>query len=333
MITFANTEYFFLLILLIPYILWYVLKNKKKEPTLSVSDTSAYRFAPKSYKNHLVHVPFMLRLLTLVMVIVILARPQTTNNWKNTQVEGIDIMMVIDVSTSMLAEDLKPNRLEAAKQVASEFIAGRPNDNIGLTIFAGEAFTQCPMTTDHAVLLNLFHNIKTDIVQRGMIEDGTAVGMGIANAVSRLKDSKAKSKVIIILTDGTNNAGDLSPMAAADIAKTFGIRIYTIGVGTNGLAPYPMPVAGGIQYLNIPVEIDSKTLASIAEKTDGEFYRATDNKKLEEVYEKIDQLEKTKLNVKQYSKRYEAYALFAWIAILSLLIEILLRTTILKKIP
>lgn len=333
MITFANTEYFFLLILLIPYILWYVLKNKKKEPTLSVSDTSAYRFAPKSYKNHLVHVPFMLRLLTLVMVIVILARPQTTNSWKNTQVEGIDIMMVIDVSTSMLAEDLKPNRLEAAKQVASEFIAGRPNDNIGLTIFAGEAFTQCPMTTDHAVLLNLFHNIKTDIVQRGMIEDGTAVGMGIANAVSRLKDSKAKSKVIIILTDGTNNAGDLSPMAAADIAKTFGIRIYTIGVGTNGLAPYPMPVAGGIQYLNIPVEIDSKTLASIAEKTDGEFYRATDNKKLEEVYEKIDQLEKTKLNVKQYSKRYEAYALFAWIAILSLLIEILLRTTILKKIP
>ena len=239
----------------------------------------------------------------------------------------------MDVSTSMLAEDLKPNRLEAAKQVASEFIAGRPNDNIGLTIFAGEAFTQCPMTTDHAVLLNLFHGLKTDMAQTGMIEDGTAVGMGIANAVSRLKDSKAKSKVVILLTDGTNNAGDISPMMAAEIAKSFGVRVYTIGVGTNGLAPYPMPVAGGVQYLNIPVEIDTKTLAAIAGKTDGEFYRATDNKKLEEVYKDIDKLEKTKLNVKQYSKRYEAYALFAWIAVVSLLLEILLRMTILKKIP
>ena len=174
--------------------------------------------------------------------------------------------------------------MEAAKQVASEFIAGRPNDNIGLTIFAAEAFTQCPMTTDHAVLLNLFHGIKTDMAQRGMIQDGTAVGMGIANAVSRLKDSKAKSKVIILLTDGTNNAGDISPLTAAEIAKSFGIRVYTIGVGTNGLAPYPMPVAGGVQYLNVPVEIDTKTLAAIAGKTDGEFYRATDNKKLEDVY-------------------------------------------------
>lgn len=330
---FENAEYLFLLLLLIPYIIWYVLKNKKKEPTLLVSDTTAYRFAPRTYKYYLIHAPFVLRLLTLAMVIVILARPQTSNSWKNTQVEGIDIMLAVDVSTSMLAEDLKPNRLEAAKQVASEFIAGRPNDNIGLTIFAGEAFTQCPMTTDHAVLLNLFHAIKTDIAQRGMIQDGTAVGMGIANAVSRLKDSKAKSKVIILLTDGTNNMGDISPMTAAEIAKSFGIRVYTIGVGTNGTAPYPMPVAGGVQYLNIPVEIDTKTLASIAGKTDGEFYRATDNKKLEEVYQAIDKLEKSKLNVKEYSRRYEAYALFAWIAIVSLLLEILLRITVLKKIP
>lgn len=330
---FENAEYLFLLLLLIPYIIWYVLKNKKKEPTLLVSDTTAYRFAPRTYKYYLIHAPFVLRLLTLAMVIVILARPQTSNSWKNTQVEGIDIMLAVDVSTSMLAEDLKPNRLEAAKQVASEFIAGRPNDNIGLTIFAGEAFTQCPMTTDHAVLLNLFHSIKTDIAQRGMIQDGTAVGMGIANAVSRLKDSKAKSKVIILLTDGTNNMGDISPMTAAEIAKSFGIRVYTIGVGTNGTAPYPMPVAGGVQYLNIPVEIDTKTLASIAGKTDGEFYRATDNKKLEEVYQAIDKLEKSKLNVKEYSRRYEAYALFAWIAIASLLLEILLRITVLKKIP
>lgn len=331
--TFANIGYLFLFLLLIPYIIWYILKYKKKEPTLCVSDTTAYRYAPKSYKNHLIHMPFILRLVTFSMVIIVLARPQTSNSWKNTQVEGIDIMLVVDVSTSMLAEDLKPNRLEAAKQVASEFIAGRPDDNIGLTIFAGEAYTQCPMTTDHAVLLNLFHGLKTDIAQKGLIEDGTAIGMGIANAVSRLKDSKAKSKVIILLTDGTNNAGDISPMTAADIANSFGIRVYTIGVGTNGLAPYPMPVAGGIQYLNIPVEIDTKTLASIAGKTDGEFYRATDNQKLEAVYRDIDKLEKTKLKVKQYSKRYEAYSLFAWIAALSLLLEMLLRMTILKKIP
>ena len=326
--TFANIEYFFLLLLLIPYILWYVLKNKKKEPTLLVSDTTAYRYAPKSYKNHLIHVPFILRLFTFVMVIIILARPQTSNSWKNTQVEGIDIMLAVDVSTSMLAEDLKPNRLEAAKDVAAEFINGRPNDNIGITLFAGESFTQCPLTVDHAVLLNLIKDVKC-----GLIEDGTAVGMGIANAVTRLKDSKAKSKVIILLTDGTNNAGDISPLTAAEIAKSFGIRVYTIGVGTNGLAPYPMPVAGGVQYLNVPVEIDTKTLAAIAGKTDGEFYRATDNKKLEDVYKDIDKLEKTKLNVKQYSKRYEAYALFAWLAAVALLLEILLRMTILKKIP
>lgn len=330
---FANIEYLFLLLLLIPYIIWYVLKNKKKEPTLLVSDTTAYRYAPRTYKYYLIHAPFVLRLITFAMIILVLARPQTSNSWKNTQVEGIDIMLAVDVSTSMLAEDLKPNRLEAAKQVASEFIAGRPNDNIGLTIFAGEAFTQCPMTTDHAVLLNLFKSIKTDIAQRGMIQDGTAVGMGIANAVSRLKDSKAKSKVIILLTDGTNNMGDISPMTAAEIAKSFGIRVYTIGVGTNGMAPYPIPVAGGVQYLNVPVEIDTKTLANIAGNTDGEFYRATNNKKLEEVYQAIDKLEKSKLNVKQYSKRYEAYSLFAWIALASLLLEILLRITVLKKIP
>lgn len=331
--TFANYYCFWLLLLLIPYIIWYIYKQKDSEPTLEVSDTAAYVSAPKSYKNYLIHAPFVLRLLTFVMLILVLARPQTSNSWQNTQTEGIDIMLAVDVSTSMLAEDLKPNRLEAAKNVASEFISGRPNDNIGLTIFAGESFTQCPMTTDHAVLLNLFHALKTDIAQKGMISDGTAVGMGIANAVSRLKDSKAKSKIIILLTDGTNNMGDISPLTAAEIAKSFGIRVYTIGVGTNGTAPYPMPVAGKIQYMNIPVEIDTKTLAAIAEKTDGEFYRATDNKTLEEVYQNIDKLEKTKMSVKQYSKRYEAYALFAWIAALSLLLEILLRSTILKRLP
>ena len=257
-----------------------------------------------------------------------LARPQSTDKWQNSEIEGIDIMMAIDVSTSMLAEDLKPNRLEAAKDVAAAFINGRPNDNIGITLFAGETFTQCPLTVDHAVLLNLVNNIKT-----GIIEDGTAVGMGIANAVTRLKDSNAKSKVIILLTDGTNNRGDISPLTAAEIAKSFGIRVYTIGVGTNGTAPYPYPVGNTIQYINVPVEIDENTLTQIAGTTDGNYFRATSNSKLKEVYEEIDKLEKTKLNVKEYSKRQEEYRIFALIALLCVLLEVLLRNSILKKIP
>ena len=330
---FANIEYLFLLLLLIPYIIWYILKRSKSEPSLQVSDTRAYMHAPKSFRNYLLHVPFVLRVIALSMIIVILARPQTTDNWQNTEVEGIDIMLAVDVSTSMLAEDLKPNRLEAAKEVAAEFINGRPNDNIGLTIFAGESFTQCPLTVDHAVLLNLFQSIKGDIAQRGLIEDGTAIGMGLANAINRLKDSKAKSKVIILLTDGTNNRGDISPLTAAEIAKSLGIRIYTIGVGTNGMAPYPIPTAMGVQYMNVPVEIDESTLTQIAGTANGNYFRATSNSKLEEVYEEIDKLEKTKLNVKEYSKREEEYQLFALIAFLCILAEVLLRNSILKKIP
>lgn len=325
---FANIEYLFLLLLLIPYIVRYILKHKKNNATLQVSDTNIYRNIKKSYKIYLLHVPFILRIIVLSLVILILARPQTTNNWQNSEVEGIDIMLAIDVSTSMLAEDLKPNRLEAAKDVAAEFISGRPNDNIGITLFAGESFTQCPLTVDHTVLLNLFQSINS-----GIVEDGTAVGMGIANAVSRLKDSKAKSKVIILLTDGTNNKGDISPLTAADIAKSFGIRVYTIGVGTNGMAPYPLRVAGTIQYINTPVEIDEKTLTQIAITTNGNYFRATNNTKLKEVYKEIDKLEKTKLNVKQYSKRHEEYQWFALIALLFLLLEFYLRNSILKKIP
>lgn len=321
---FANIEYLFLLILLIPYIVWYILRRKRNEATLQVSDAHVYAHTPKSYKIYLLHVPFLLRLIALTAIIFVLARPQSTNNWQNSEIEGIDIMLAIDVSTSMLAEDLKPNRLEAAKDVAAEFINGRPNDNIGITLFAGESFTQCPLTTDHAVLLNLFQSIKC-----GIIEDGTAIGMGIANAVTRLKDSKAKSKVIILLTDGTNNKGDISPLTATEIAKSFGIRVYTVGVGTNGTAPYPF---AGI-YRNIPVEIDEKVLTQIASVTDGNYYRATSNSKLKEVYEQIDQLEKTKLNVKEYSKRQEEYRLFALIAFIAVLLDILLRNSILKKIP
>ncbi|MBR1720600.1 MAG: VWA domain-containing protein [Phocaeicola sp.] len=330
---FANIAYLFLLILLIPYIIWYILKRKRTEPTMQVSTVGMYRNAPKSWKVYLLHLPFILRIIALVMLVLVLARPQSTNNWQNTEVEGIDIMLAVDVSTSMLAEDLKPNRLEAAKQVATEFINGRQNDNIGLTIFAGESFTQCPLTVDHVVLLNLFKSINANIAQTGLIEDGTAIGMGIANAVSRLKESKAKSKVIILLTDGSNNRGDISPSMAADIAKQFGIRVYTIGVGTNGTAPYPLQTYSGIQYVNVPVEIDEKTLSEIAGVTGGQYYRATSNSKLKDVYEEIDKLEKTKLNVKEFSKREEEYQKFAWIAFFCILLEILLRQTILKRIP
>ena len=329
---FANKEYLFLLLLIIPYLIWYLMYRKKSEPTMRMSDTRAYRYAPRSWRVTLMPIQLLLRLAVFVLLVLVLARPQTQNSWKNETMEGIDIMLAMDVSTSMLAEDLKPNRIEAAKQVAADFIIGRPNDNIGLTIFAGEAFTQCPMTTDHASLLNLLHNIRTDIAQR-LIEDGTAIGMGLANAVSRLKDSKAKSKVVILLTDGSNNRGDLSPMTAAEIAKSFGIRVYTIGVGTNKVAPYPMPVAGGVQYVNIPVEIDTKMLSDIAAATDGDFYRATNNKELQQIYKEIDKLEKSKLNVKKYSKRYEAYQPYAIAAIILLLLEILLRITVFRKLP
>lgn len=330
---FANKEYLFLLLLVIPYLLWYLMYRKKSEPTMRVADTFAYRFAPKSWKVRLMPLQMLLRVVAFVMLIIVLARPQTQNSWKNKTVEGIDIMLAIDVSTSMLAEDLKPNRLEAAKQVAAEFISGRPDDNIGLTIFAGEAFTQCPMTTDHSSLLNLLQNVRTDIAARGLIQDGTAIGMGLASAVSRLKDSKAKSKVVILLTDGSNNMGDLSPMTSAEIAKSLGIRVYTIGVGTNKVAPYPMPVAGGVQYVNVPVEIDTRTLSDIAATTNADFYRATNTGELHEIYKEIDKLEKSKLSVTQFSKRYDAYQPFAAAAALALLLELLLRITVFRRIP
>ena len=326
---FANIEYLFLLLLLIPYVVWYIMRGKKKEPTLQISDARVYACTPKSYKNYLLHIPFILRIIALTLLIIVLARPQTTNSWQNSEVEGIDIMLAMDVSTSMLAEDLKPNRLEASKEVASEFINGRPNDNIGISLFAGESFTQCPLTIDHAVLLNLMKDVKC-----GLIEDGTAIGMGIANAVTRLKDSKAKSKVIILLTDGENNKGDISPLTAAEIAKSFGIRIYTIGVGTNGTAPYPFPMGNGtVQYINQPVKIDEKTLTQIAATTEGNYFRATSNSKLKEVYAEIDKLEKTKLNVKEYSKRQEEFYWFAFVAFLCVLLEVLLRNSIFRKIP
>jgi Ca-activated chloride channel family protein len=263
-------------------------------------------------------------------LIIVLARPQLTSEWEEKDVEGIDIMLATDVSTSMLAMDLQPNRLEAAKEVAQDFIAGRPNDNIGLTIFAGESFTQCPLTIDHIALANMLSAVDCDIAAKGIIADGTAIGMGIANSVSRLKDSKAVSKVIILLTDGINNRGEITPEASAEMAKEFGVRIYTIGVGTDKKeAPYPTPYGS----MNVPVEIDEKTLGNIAEATGGRYFRATDKQSLRDIYNEIDKLERTKLNVQQYQEYEELYQLFALLAILFLMIELLLRYTVLRRIP
>ncbi len=327
--TFANPHYLYLLLLLMPLIVWYILKMRKKQASLQVSTLQAFD-APKAttFKVYLRHVPFVLRMCSVALLILILARPQSTNSWENKTTEGIDIILTMDISGSMLAEDLKPNRLEASKDVAASFINGRPNDNIGLVLFSGESFTQCPLTTDHAVLLNLFKDIKS-----GMIEDGTAIGLGLANSVSRLKDSQAKSRVIILLTDGSNNMGEIAPVTASEIAKTFGIRVYTIGVGTHGEAPYPFSTPLGIRYQNIPVEIDEPTLRQIAATTGGQYFRATNNSSLKSIYEEIDQMEKTKISVQQYSKKNEEYKPLALLIFVLLLLELLLRNTLLKNIP
>lgn len=338
-IQFANKEWLFLLLLIIPYILWYVMLRKKSEPTIRMADTQPFQAAPKSWRQRLLPLLPVLRVIAFTLLVLALARPQTHNSEKKEYVEGIDIMLVMDVSTSMLSEDLRDdskevrNRLDAAKYVAAEFINSRPDDNIGLTIFAGESFTRCPMTIDHASLLSLLNDVRTDIAAKGLIEDGTAIGMGLATAVSRLKDSKAKSRVVILLTDGSNNRGDISPLDAAEIARLYNVRVYTIGVGSNGTAPYPMPVGGRIQYVNLPVEIDTETLQAIAQKTNGDFYRATNAEELSQIYREIDKLEKSKLEVKSFKRKYEAYQQFIFVAAIALLLEILLRLTVFRRIP
>jgi Ca-activated chloride channel family protein len=325
---FANPLYFLLLLLLIPMIGWYIWKLRKSQASVQLSSIEGFAKAPNTLRIYLRHAPFVLRMLAFTFLVIALARPQTTNKWNTTTTEGIDIVMSLDISSSMLAMDLKPDRLEAAKDVAASFINGRPNDNIGLVVFAKESFTQCPLTADHAVLLNLLKDVHC-----GMIEDMTAIGHGLATAVSRLKDSKAKSKVIILLTDGSNNAGEIAPITAAEIAKTFNIRVYTIAVGTMGEAPYPVQTAMGVRIQPIKVEIDEKVLTQIAQLTGGLYFRATNNKALQEIYQEIDKMEKTKMSVQEYSKRYEEYALFAMIGLAFFLLELLLRYTLLKNIP
>ena len=327
---FKNPLFFLLLLVLVPYIVWYVMRFKQSLPSLKVPDTTKYVKVPKTFRLYLMHLPFLLRIILISLVVCILARPQSRHSWSNTDVEGIDIMLAVDVSTSMLAQDFKPNRVEALKEIAQRFIEKRPNDNMGLTMFAGEAYTQCPLTTDHTVLMNLYNSVDCNMAARGIIDDGTAIGDGIMNAILRLKESQAKSKVIILLTDGVNNSGNISPQTAAEIAKKYGIRIYTIGIGRNGMAPYPLPTGGTAM---LPVEIDEQTMTKISTETGGQYFRAQKNAELDAIYQDIDKMERTKFNVKQFSRRGELYQPFALAAMAVLLLEILLRTVVLKRLP
>lgn len=324
-ISFENPEYFWLL-LVIPIILtWYILRNKRLQGTFKISTVSSFKKTKFPYFRHLL---IFLRIVGFAALITAIARPQTSSSWQDVTTEGIDIIIAMDISGSMLAEDFKPNRLEASKDVAMKFISERPYDRIGLVIYAGESFTQCPLTTDHDVLLNLFKDVKN-----GMIEDGTAVGMGLATAVNRLKDSEAKSKVVILLTDGVNNSGSIPPVTAAEIAREFGIRVYTIGVGTNGTAPTPyQDQFGRTVYQDVPVRIDEKTLSEIAKLADGQYFRALNKNKLESIYKEIDKLEKSKINVTDYRKKAEHFWPFALLAVAVLLVEFLLKNTLFKSV-
>jgi len=326
---FAYPAFFYALILVPLMVAWYFWKGRKGTAPLSVSGFENLDDNMSSVRVWIRHVLAILRLAVVILLILVLARPQLSNQWEQVTTEGIDIVMCMDVSGSMRAMDFKPNRLEASKNVGIEFVNARQNDRFGLVVFAGESFTQCPMTTDRAVVINFMKDIDF-----GVIEDGTAIGMGLATAVNRIKDSKAKSKVIILLTDGVNNRGDVGPVTAAELAESFGIRVYTIGVGSQGNAPMPVQdVFGRTVTQNMPVEIDEQVLRSIAETTDGAYFRATNNNKLREIYQEIDQLEKTRLDVKQFNKKKEEYFPFLLAALLLLLTEVFLRYTLLRTIP
>lgn len=326
---FAHPQYLWLFLIFIPIIAWYVLRKIKSHPTLSVSTTSPYAKLPVSFKEYLIHLLFVLRLGVLACVIIIIARPQTYDSWRTSSTHGTDIILAMDISSSMLARDFKPDRLEAAKNVAAKFVSGREADNIGIVVFAGESFTAVPMTTDRSLLVNYINDISMN-----MLEDGTAIGDGLATSINRIKDGKAKSKSIILLTDGSNNTGNVAPSTAAEIAKKFGIKVYTIGVGKNGEAPFPQQnIFGRIEYVNMPVVIDEETLKNIASITGGKYFRATNNNVLAEVFEEIDKLEKTQMDVKHFSHAEDNYMMWAVLAIALFLLEVLLRNTVLRTIP
>ena len=327
---FAKPQYLWLFLIYIPIIIWYIMKYKKAEPSVQISSLDAFAKMPTSYKVYLKHALFVIRLLAIACLIIILCRPQTHDSWQSAKTEGTDIVLSLDVSTSMLARDFNPDRFEAAKDVASQFISGRESDNIGIVIFAGESFTLVPMTTDKAILTNYIKEIKM-----GMLQDGTAIGDGLATAINRIKDGKAKSKSIILLTDGSNNTGVVAPLTAADIAKKFNIKVYTIGVGTNGTAEFPVGINpyGKVEYQRLPVVIDETTLKAISNKTGGKYFRATSEHVLKEIFAEIDKLEKTELDVRKYSQTEDNYMPWVFLLLGLILLELVLRHTILNRIP
>lgn len=326
---FAHPNFLWALLVLVPMIAWYLLKQRNSHATMAISSTKAFAKLPRSWKQYLRHVLFVLRCVAVACLIVVLARPQAHDNWRTTSTEGTDIVIALDVSSSMMARDFEPDRFVAAKNVAAKFISGRESDNIGIVIFAGESLTGVPMTVDRTQLLQYLQNLNMN-----MLEDGTAIGDGIATSLNRLKEGKAKSKSIILLTDGSNNTGVVAPVTASEVAKELGVKIYTIGVGTNGTAPYPTrTMTGRIEYTPQPVVIDEATLKTIADNTGGKYFRATGNRVLEDVFKEIDTLEKTQMDVRHFSHTEDFYLPWALIALACLILELGLRYTVLRSIP
>lgn len=326
---FAHPRYLWFLLILLPLIAWYVWKQRNLSASLSVSTLRPLAKLPHLWKEYMRHVVFAMQMAAIGCLIVVLARPQTYDSWRSSRVEGTDIILAIDISTSMLARDFKPDRFEAAKDVAARFVSGREGDNMGLVIFAAESFTAVPMTNDRSLLANYIHNLRM-----GMLEDGTAIGDGLATAINRIREGKAKSKSIILLTDGSNNTGNVAPVTAAEIAAQNGIRVYTIGVGTNGQAPYPQEdMLGRLTYVNMPVVIDEATLQKIASTTGGRYFRATGNRVLSEIFEEIDRLEKTEMDVKNFTQTEDDYMPWALAAFILFAGALLLRSTLLRSIP
>ena len=310
-------------------VLHYVLLEiGKRHPHLRVSTSIPWMVKSSPVMSSLRHVPFILRTIALVLIVIAIARPRSYETVEKVDSEGIDIVLAMDVSTSMLARDLTPDRISASKDIAIEFISQRPSDRMGIVVFAGESFTQCPLTTDRASLINLMKEVQTDI-----IEDGTAIGNGLATAIARMKDSDAKSRVVILLTDGVNNRGEVSPQMAAEIAKTYGVRVYTIGVGKEGMAPYPVMTPWGVDVQQVQVEIDEELLKEIAESTGGRYFRATDNTKLAEIYAEINKMEKAKITVDSFPLYKENFALFVVLALVALLSELIINWFIIRRLP
>jgi len=327
-ITFAYKPFLLLLAVIPLLVAWYIWKQRDYSSDIRFAHSAFVKGVRKSFRLRLIHLPFLLRMLVMALLIVALARPQSSSRSQDVSVEGIDIMIALDISGSMLAEDFRPNRLEAAKQTALEFIEMRPTDRLGMTVFSGESFTLCPLTTDHVLLKELASGVKT-----GMVEDGTAIGDGLATSLNRLRESQAISKVVILLTDGINNAGVIDPLTAAEIASVYGIRVYTIGVGSKGSVPYPFQTPLGVQYRQVEIPVDEELLQQMAEMTGGSYYWADSQSKLQEIYEEIDQLERTRIDVTEYTRKTDEYLPLVLLAFLLLGLELVLRNTWLKTNP